>query len=89
MKLAAIFKEGPPFADTRRKLRAAIETDKITEDANAATGLSHILDSLDMVESVMAIEEAGRENNLSASTVRDLLWRLDRLDEEYELRQRK
>ena len=57
MKLTGLFKQEPPFTDTRRKLRSAIAAGKTTEDADADTALRLILDSLDLVEFAMAIEE--------------------------------
>jgi hypothetical protein len=89
MKLTGLFKQEPPFTDIRRKLRSAIATGKTSEDADAATALRLILDSLDVVELDMAIEERGGESDLSVRTVRDLMWRLDRLDQEYERERRK
>ena len=90
MKLAEISKQEPPFAGARRKLRAAIEAGKITEetDASAALQLIFASDSLNLVEFVMALGEQGAEDFLPSRTVGELLWRLERLDEQYEAKQR-
>jgi hypothetical protein len=89
MKWAKLFKQGPPYAETRQKLRSAIKAGNISEDADAATALRPILDSLDVVELALAMEERGEEGDLSAHTVRELLSQLDRLDREYELEHKK
>jgi hypothetical protein len=88
MKLTGLFKQEPPFTDTRRKLRSAIAAGKTTEDADADTALRLILDSPDLVEFAMAIEERESESDLTSRTVRDLLWHLDRLDRDYERKHR-
>jgi hypothetical protein len=91
MKLVELFKQEPPFADTRRKLRAAIEAGKTTEESEAIAALQLIFasDSLDIVDFVMALEEQGAENFLPGRTVRDLIRHMDRLDQEYEMEHEK
>jgi hypothetical protein len=89
MKLAKLFKPETPFAEYRQKLRAAIEAGKISENTDASDALRIVLDSLDVVELVMVLEEQGEGDDLSARNVRGLLLRLDRLDREYERQHRK
>ena len=84
MKLVELVKPEAPFTEVRRKLRAAIAAGKITEDTETSEALKLILtDSLDFVEFAMLWEEQGAEDSLPG-TVRNLLWRLDRLDREHE-----
>ena len=89
MKLAEVFKQRALFSEIRRKLTAAIEAGKITKQTDASAALRVVLDSLDVVELVMVLEEQGEGDDFSACNVGELLWRLDRLDREYEAGHRK
>jgi acyl carrier protein len=69
------------LGSVREKLQIAVGAGKISENEVAGPVLENLLDSLDMVELIMAIEEIKGSDDLPAlGTVRDLILRLERLE---------
>lgn len=66
-----MFNRGQPhYREMRRNVLAQISAGRLTEDS----GLSKVLDSVDLVELTMEVEESGVEPALEIKTVRDFLW---------------
>jgi hypothetical protein len=83
MNIGKILKSESPFAEAGEKLRAAIETGKVSRSDDAMRVIDKLFDSLDKVELTMALEESGGQGNeLAARSAEDLLRLLDRLDAE-------
>jgi hypothetical protein len=95
MKLAKLFKQGLPYAETRRMLGAAMGAGKITEETDVLTALRLVLGSPDYLDShntlaiMMAVKFRGPEFGFPVHNARELLWLLERLDREYELKHKK
>lgn len=95
MKWAKLFKEGPPYAETRQKLSAAIEAGKITEETEVPTALRMVFgppdhhDSHNTLAIMMAIKLGGPKFDFPVHNARELLWLLERLDRQYELKHQK
>lgn len=60
----------PHYREMRKNVLAQISAGRLTEDSE----LSKVLDSLDLVESAMEVEESGVEPAVEIKTVRDFLW---------------
>jgi hypothetical protein len=94
MKLVALSKQEPPFAEYRKKLRAAIEAGKITEETDLpialrlAFGPTGYLDSHNTLSIMVAVKIRGPEFGFPIHNVRELLWLLEQLDREYELKRK-
>ena len=66
----------PEYCDMRTRVLARIASGKLTEDS----GLSKVLDSLELVELTMEVEESGVEPAVEINTVRDFLWLCKAMD---------
>jgi len=71
------------YLDLRDSLHARIESGELTENME----LSSVLDSLDIVQLTLEIEEMGLEPNVRINTVGDLLWLLKAI--EFQLQRKK
>lgn len=60
----------PVYCEMRRNIVAKLAAGRLTEDAV----LSKVLDSLELVELMMEVEESGVEPAVEIKTVRDFLW---------------
>jgi hypothetical protein len=60
----------PQYLEMREHILAQISAGKLTEESE----LSRILDSLELVELTMEVEESGVEPAVEIRTVRDFLW---------------
>jgi hypothetical protein len=60
----------PQYLEMREHILAQVSAGKLTEDSE----LSRILDSLELVELTMEVEESGVEPAVEIRTVRDFLW---------------
>jgi acyl carrier protein len=60
----------PEYCKIRRNILAKLAASRLTEDSV----LSKVLDSLELVELTMEIEESGVEPAIEIKTVRDFLW---------------
>ncbi len=88
MKLAALFKQKPPFADICQKLREAVQTKKIKATDPAGEAIARVFDSLDLTEFVMLLEEFGADPNLDTRDAQTLLAYLGQLDLKYQMAHR-
>jgi hypothetical protein len=66
----------PEYCDMRRRVLARIASGQLTEDS----GLSKVLDSLELIELTMEVEESGVEPAVEIKTVRDFLWLCKAMD---------
>jgi|SRR5208283_3199778 len=95
MKWPKLFKQGPPYAETRQKLCAAIESGKITEETDVATAVRLVfgprdhLDSHNLAVLMVLIKLDGSGFDFPVHNARELLWLLERLDRRYELKHQK
>ena len=60
----------PQYREIRRHILAQISAGQLTEDSE----LSKVLDSLELVELTMEVEESGIIPAIEIKTVRDFLW---------------
>ena len=60
----------PEYCEMRRNIVAQLASGRLTEDSD----LSEVLDSLELVELTMEVEESGVEPAVEIKTVRDFLW---------------
>jgi acyl carrier protein len=60
----------PEYREMRRNILAQLASGRLSEDSD----LSKVLDSLELVELTMEIEESGVEPAIEIKTVRDFLW---------------
>lgn len=60
----------PEYCEMRRNILAKLATGRLTEDSV----LSEVLDSLELVELTMEIEESEVEPAVEIKTLRDFLW---------------
>lgn len=60
----------PQYQEMRKNVLAQISAGRLTEDS----ALSKVLDSLELVELTMEVEESGVEPAVEVKTVRDFLW---------------
>lgn len=61
---------GPQYQQMRKNVLAQISAGRLTEDSV----LSKVLDSLELVELTMEVEESGVEPAVEIKTVTDFLW---------------
>lgn len=61
---------GPQYQQMRKNVLAQISAGRLTEDSV----LSKVLDSLELVELTMEVEESGLEPAVEIKTVTDFLW---------------
>jgi len=66
----------PQYREMREHVLAQISAGKLTEDSE----LSKVLDSLELVELTMEIEESGVEPAVETKSVRDFLWLCSAMD---------
>jgi hypothetical protein len=66
----------PQYRETRRAVLAQISRGRLTEDSE----LSKVLDSLELVELTMEVEESGIVPAAEIETVRDFLWLCKAMD---------
>ena len=60
----------PEYQEMRRNILAQLTSGRVTEDSDLAKGL----DSLELVELTIEVEESGVEPAVEIKTVRDFLW---------------
>jgi hypothetical protein len=60
----------PVYCEIRRRILAQLASGRSTEDSD----LSTVLDSLELVELTMEVEESGVEPAVEIKTVRDFQW---------------
>lgn len=60
----------PEYCEMRTNILAQLASGRLTEDSD----LSKVLDSLELVELTMEVEESGVEPAVEIKTVRDFLW---------------
>jgi hypothetical protein len=60
----------PQYREMRKNVLTQISAGRLTEDSE----LSKVLDSLELVELTMEVEESGVEPAVEIKTVRDFLW---------------
>jgi len=95
MKLAEILKQGPPYAEARRKLKAAVEVGKITEETDVPAALRLVFGPLDSaipnesLDIILALDIHGPELGIPARNVRELIWLLERVDRQHEQKHKK
>ena len=73
----------PQYQVIRRNVLARISAGTLTEDSE----LSRALDSLELVELTMTVEESGIEPTIEIKTVRDFLWLCKAMDFRLQRRQ--
>ena len=66
----------PEYCDMRRRVLARIASGQLTEDSD----LSKFLDSSELVELTMEVEESGVEPAVEIKTARDFLWLCKAMD---------
>ena len=66
----------PEYCDLRRRVVDRIASGRLTEDSD----LSKVLDSSELVELVMEVEESGVEPAVEIKTVQDFLWLCKAMD---------
>jgi hypothetical protein len=66
----------PQYQLMRRNVLAQISAGRLTEDSE----VSKALDSLELVELTMAVEESGVEPAIEIKTVKDFLWLCKAMD---------
>jgi len=66
----------PQYQLMRRNVLAQISAGRLTEDSE----VSRALDSLELVELTMAVEESGVEPAIEIKTVKDFLWLCKAMD---------
>ena len=74
----------PEYCEMRRKILAQLAAGRLAEDS----ALSKVLDSLELVELTMEIEEFGVEPAVEIKTVRDFLWLCRAMDFQRQRRSR-
>jgi hypothetical protein len=60
----------PEYCEMRKNIVAQVASGRLTEHSD----LSKVLDSLEVVELTMEVEESGVEPAVEIKTVRDFLW---------------
>jgi len=60
----------PEYQEMRRNILAQLTSGRVTEDSD----LAKVLDSLELVELTIEVEESGVEPAVEIKTVRDFLW---------------
>jgi hypothetical protein len=60
----------PEYCEMRKNILAHLASGRLTEDSD----FSQALDSLELVELTMEVEESGVEPAVEIKTVRDFLW---------------
>jgi hypothetical protein len=60
----------PEYCEMRKNILARLASGRLTEDSD----LSKVLDSLELVELTMEVEESGVEPAVEIKNVRDFLW---------------
>lgn len=66
----------PQYREMRKNILEEISAGRLTEDSE----LSKVLDSLELVELTMEVEESGAEPAIEIKTVRDFLWLCGAMD---------
>jgi hypothetical protein len=66
----------PEYCDMRRRVLGRIASGRLTEGSD----LSKFLDSLELLELTMEVEESGIEPAVEIKTVRDFLWLCKAMD---------
>jgi len=66
----------PEYREFRRNVLAQISAGRLTENSE----LSRVLDSLELVEMTMEVEESGVIPAIDIKTVRDFLWLCKSMD---------
>ena len=66
----------PEYCDMRRRVLVRIASGQLTEDSD----LPNFLDSLELVELTMEVEESGVEPTVEITTARDFLWLCKAMD---------
>ena len=89
MKSKKLPKREPPYSDSRRKISAAMEAGKISEETNVPTALRLVVDPHYALALTMIIKKRGKEFAFPVGDVRGLIWLLERLDREYERKRKK
>ena len=74
----------PQYCEMRRNVLAQLESGRLNEDSN----LSKVLDSLELVELTMEVEESGVEPAVEIKTLRDFLWLCRAMDFQRQRRSR-
>ena len=74
----------PEYCEMRRNILAKLAAGRLTEDSV----LSKVLDSLELVELTMEVEESGVEPAVEIKTVRDFLWLCREMDFQRQRRSR-
>jgi ribosome-binding protein aMBF1 (putative translation factor) len=66
----------PEYCEMRKNILAQLASGRLTENSD----LSKVLDSLELVELTMEVEESGVEPAVEIKTVRDFLWLCGAMD---------